>query len=216
MTGLPIKTFKNLIKIILIVILCISIAAGESAAQPDGRYIIRNDFAVNFHTEQWMGFYGIITNNTMTMENFDANSSVIPHIFSGISVHSGDYLVITTSPSPPDISGLKAGNIASIDEITGPGDDSGSNTFIHSSTYRIPSSGAVLVDVPSIYILDSMGHYSMEALLADINGDPVFAVPLEPGPGENNETYYFQFMLPDSGRHGGRLKYYLFYLQSGI
>ena len=37
----------------------------------------------------------------------------------------------------------------------------------------------ILTDVPSIYMLDSMGHYSREALLADINGDPVFAVPVE-------------------------------------
>ncbi|NJD51634.1 MAG: hypothetical protein FIB07_02080 [Candidatus Methanoperedens sp.] len=212
MTGLPIKTFKNLvIKIILIIILYISIVAGESGIQANGGYITRNDFAVKSYTEHWLGFYGVITNNTMTVESFDVNN-ITPHIFSGISVHSGDYLVITTSPSPPDISGLKAGNTASIDEITGPGDDSGSNTFTYSSTYRIPSSGAVLVDVPSIYILDSMGHYSMEALLADINGDPVFAVPVEPGSGENNETYYFQFMLPGNSR----LNYYLFYLQSGI
>ncbi|VVB54895.1 Uncharacterised protein [uncultured archaeon] len=89
------------------------------------------------------------------------------------------------------------------------GDDSGSNTFTNSSTYRIPSSGAMLADVPSIYMLDSMGHYSREALLTDINGDPIFAVPIEPGSGENNETYSFQFMLPDYGK-----LYYLFYLQS--
>ncbi|MDL5502499.1 MAG: hypothetical protein QSU88_04710, partial [Candidatus Methanoperedens sp.] len=62
----------------------------------------------------------------------------------------------------------------------------------------------------------SRGHYSIEALLADINGNPVFAVPVEHLPGKNNETYYFQLILPDNGRHGGRLKYYLFYLQSGI
>ena len=213
MTGLPIKIFKNLIiYIILIMILCVSISAGEGAVQANGGYITRNDFAVNSYTEHWMGFYAIITNNTMTIENFDMNNNAIPYIFSGISVHKGDYLIITTSPSPPDLSGLKAGNIASIDEITGLGDDSGSNTFTNSSNYRIPSSGALLADVPSIYMLDGMGHYSREALLADINGDPVFAVQVEPSSGKNNDTYYFQFMLPDNSR----LNYYLFYLQSDI
>ncbi|MDL5503284.1 MAG: hypothetical protein QSU88_08710, partial [Candidatus Methanoperedens sp.] len=113
---------------------------------------------MNFHTEHWVGFYGIITNNTMIIGNIDVKNNAIPHIFSGISVHKGDYLVITTSYSPPDLSGLKAGNTASIDEITGLGDDSGSNTFTNSFTYRIPSSGTVLVDVPSTYILDSRGH----------------------------------------------------------
>lgn len=217
MTGLPIKTFKNLrINIILIVIICISISAGESAVQANGGYITWNDFTVNSYTEHWLGFYGMITNNSMTIEIFDMkNNKALQHIFPGITIHKGDYLIITTSPSPPDLSGLKAGNIESIDEITGMGDDSGSNTFTNSSTYRIPSSGAVLVDVPFIYMLDGMGHYSMEALLADINGDPVFAVPVEPGPGENNETYSFQFMLPDNSRDNSRL-YYLFYLQSDI
>ncbi|HEX7627911.1 MAG TPA: hypothetical protein VF354_03205, partial [Candidatus Methanoperedens sp.] len=144
------------------------------------------------YSEHWLGFYGM-------------------YIFPGISVNKGDYLIITTSPSPPDLSGLKAGNIASIDEITGLGDDSGSNTFTNSSNYRIPSSEAVLDDVPSIYMLNGMGYYSREALLADINGDPVFAVPVESRPGENNETYYLQFMLPENGR-----LYYLFYLPSDI
>ncbi|CAG0977040.1 hypothetical protein METP3_01850 [Methanosarcinales archaeon] len=215
MTGSPIKIFKNIIiKIILIVILCVSITAGESAVQANGGYITRNDFAVNSYTEHWVGFYGMITNNSMTIENFDMNNNAIPHIFPGISVHKGDCLIVTTSPSPPDLSGLKAGNIAiaSIDEITGLGDDSGSNTFTNYSNYRIPSSGALLADVPSIYMFDGLGRYSRVALLEDINGDPVFAVQVEPRSGKNNETYYLQFMLPDNGR----LKYYLFYLQSDI
>ncbi|VVB54897.1 Uncharacterised protein [uncultured archaeon] len=93
MTGLPIKIFKNLrITIILIVILFASIEAVESAVQANGGYITRNDFAVNSYTEHWLGFYGMITNNSIT-------------------VNKGDYLIITTSPSPPDLSGLKAGNI---------------------------------------------------------------------------------------------------------
>ena len=216
MTGLPIKIFENLrINIILLVILFVSIEIGESAVQANGGYITRNDFAVNSYTEHWTGFYAIITNNTMTIENFDMNNNAIQHIFPDISIHKNDHLIITTSPLPPDLSGLKAGNIASIDEITGLGDDSGSNTFANSSNYRIPSSGALLADVPSIYISDGMGHYSREALLTDINGDPVFIVPIEPRSGKNNETYYFQFMLPDNSRDNGRL-YYLFYLQSDI
>jgi hypothetical protein len=217
LTGLPIKIFKNLIiNIVMVVIIFMSISTGEGAVQANGGYLTRTDFAVGQYTEHWLGFYGMITNNSMTIGNFDMkNNKAIQHIFPGITVHKGDHLIVTTSPSPPDISGLKAGNITSIDEITGPGDDSGSNTFTNSSTYRIPSSGAVLVDVPFIYMLDGMGHYSMEALLADINGDPVFAVSVEPGPGENNETYSFQFMLPDNSTDNSRL-YYLFYLQSDI
>ncbi|MFZ3168737.1 MAG: hypothetical protein WA130_14065 [Candidatus Methanoperedens sp.] len=209
---MPIKIIKDIIKnIIFVVIIYISISAGESAAQANGGYITRNDFAVNSYTEHWMGFYAIITNNSMTIENFDMkNNKAIQHTFPGITVHKGDYLIITISPSPPDLSGLKAGNIASIDEITGMSDDSGSNTFTNSSTYRIPSSGAVLADVPSIYMLDGMGHYSREALLTDIDGDPVFVIQVADS-GKNNETYSFQFMLPDNGR-----LYYLFYLQSDI
>ncbi|MFZ3385136.1 MAG: hypothetical protein WA144_14550 [Candidatus Methanoperedens sp.] len=219
------KVIKN---ILLLIIICTSISSGEGAVQANGGYLTRTDLAVNSYSEHWQGFYGMITNNTMldntltnntiTIGNFNVkNNNSIQYIFSGISVHKGDYLIITTSPSPPDLSGLKAGNIASIDEITGLGDESGSNTFTNSSNYLIPSSGALLADVPSIYMSDDMGHYSMEALFADINGDPVFAVPVESRiPCKNNETYYnetyyFQFMLPGNGR-----PYYLFYLPSDI
>jgi hypothetical protein len=215
LTGSSIKIIKNLvIKIILIVILFISIGSGEPGVQANGGNITRIDFAANSYTEHWLGFYGIITNNTMTIENFNReNNNSIKHIFLGISVYNGDYLIITTSSSPPDLFGLRAGNIASINEITGLGDDSGSNTFTNSSTYRIPSSGDELTDVPSISLLDSTGKYSREALFADINGDPVFAVPLESRiPGKNDEPYYFQIMLPDNGS----LTYYFFYLQSDI
>ncbi|MFZ3168658.1 MAG: hypothetical protein WA130_13670 [Candidatus Methanoperedens sp.] len=87
----------------MIVILCVSIAAGGSAVQANGGYITRNDFAVNSYTEHWLGFYGMITNNTMTIENFDMkNNKAIQHIFPGITVHKDDHLIITTSP--PDLS----------------------------------------------------------------------------------------------------------------
>ena len=224
MRGLSIKISNKVIKnILLLIIICISISAGEGAVQANGGYLTRTDLAVNSYTEHWLGFYGMITNNsmtnnTMTIRNLNVkNNNSIQNIFPGISVQQGDYLIITTSSSPPDLSGLIAGNIASIDEITGLGDDSGSNTFTNSSNYLIPSSGALLADVPSIYMSDGMGHYSREALFADINGDPVFAVPVESRiPCKNNETYYnetysFQFMLPGNGR-----PYYLFYLPSDI
>lgn len=216
MRGLSIKISKKVIKnILLLIIICISISAGEGAVQANGGYLTQTDLAVNSYSEHWLGFYGMITNNSMTIENFDMkNNKAIQHIFPGITVHKGDYLIITTSSSPPDLSGLKAGNIASIDEITGLGDDSGSNTFRNSSNYLIPSSGALLADVPSIYMSDGMGHYSREALLTDINGDPVFVVQVA-NSGKNNETYSFQFMLPDNSRDNSRL-YYLFYLQSDI
>ena len=127
------------------------------------------------------------------------------HIFTGISVHEGDYILITTSPSIPELLGLQAGNIASVDEITGLGDDSGSNTFTHSSNYLIPYSNAILTDVPSIYMFDSLNHYSREALFSDSSGNPVFAVPIEE---LRNTGSNIQFMLPDNGN----LTYYLFYL----
>ena len=222
--GLPIITIKDITKIItFIVIIYVSISAGEGAVQANGGYLSRTDFVLNSISEHWQGFHGMITNdtmtnNTMTIGNLNVkNNDSIQYIFPGISVHKGDYLIITTSTSPPDLSGLKAGNIASIDEITGLGDESGSNTFTNSSEYLIPYSGNVLADVPSIYMSDGMGHYSREALFSDINGEPVFAVPVESRiPGKNNETYYnetysFQFMLPDNSK-----PYYLFYLPSDI
>jgi len=133
-----------------------------------------------------MGFYGAVSNNTMTIENFDEkNNNSIQHIFTDISVQEGDYLIITTSPSPPEPSGLQAGNLVSVDEITGKGADSGSNTFRYSSSFMVPFSGTILVDVPSLYMFDIREHYFREALLADNNGNTVFAVPIESGDLQN-------------------------------
>lgn len=205
----PIKISNNLLIKTLLIAFCVSIATGHAAVQANGGYTTQVDFAGSSYTEHWLGFYGVFTNNTMTIENsYDRNYTSVQQIFSGIRAQNGDYLLITTSPSPPF--GLRAGNIASVDEITGWGDDSGSNTFTHSSNYRIPYSEDILTDVPSIYMFDNKTLYSREALFSDSNGNPVFAVPIEPYDLQNTSTHYFQLMLPDNGN----LTYYFFYLPS--
>ncbi|PWB51269.1 MAG: hypothetical protein C3F06_10655 [Candidatus Methanoperedenaceae archaeon] len=196
----PIKIISNLLIKTLLIAFFVSIAAGQADVQADGGYIARIDIAGNSNTEHWLGFYGVINNNTMIIRNSDAKNESA--VFTSISPQAGDYLLITTSPSPPSV--LQAGNIASVDEITGWGDDSGSNTFTHPSNYRIPYSNAILTDVPSIYIFDSMNHYFREALFSDSSGNPVFAVPIED---LRNTSSNFQFMLPDNGN----IRYYFFY-----
>jgi len=158
-----------------------------------------------------MGFYGVISNNTLAIENSNVkNNNATQYIFTGISVQEGDYMIVSTSPSPPEPSGLRAGNIASVDEITGRGDDSGSNTFIYSTAYMIPFSGTTLVDVPSIYMFDGREHYFREALLEDSKGNPVFAVPIEPQDMQYNKSHSFQLMLPQNGS----INYYFYYMPS--
>lgn len=209
--GSPVRVIRNqLLNILLIIALFVSITAGESVFQVNGGYLTHIDIERDSYTEHWKGFYGMISNNTMTIKNSNVkNNNAIQHIFTGISANEGDYLIITTSPSPPEPSGLRAGNRASVDEITGRGDDSGSNTFTYSSSYRIPFSGTTLLHVPSLYMFESREHYFREALLADSNGDPVFAVPIEPQD-INNKTHFFQFMLPQNDS----ITYYFFYLSS--
>lgn len=196
----PIKIISNLLIKTLLIAFFVSVAAGQAVVQAEGGYITQIDIAGNSYTEHWLGFYGVIKNNTIIIGNSDEKNEGA--IITGISPQAGDYLLITTLPSPP--SGLQAGSVASVDEITGFGDDSGSNTFTHSSDYRIPYSN-VITGVPSIYIFDSMNHYSREALFSDSNGNPVFAVPIEDF---RNTSSHFQLMLPDNGN----LTYYFFYL----
>jgi len=211
--GSPIRIIRKLlIDILLIMVLFLSITAGESVYQANGGYLTHMDIERNSYTEEWMGFYCLISNNTMTIENSHVKNNNIQHIFTGISIDEGDYILITTSPSPPELSGLRAGNIASIDKITGRGDDSGSNTFTYSSSYMIPFSGTILDDVPSLYMFDSREHYFREALLADNNADPVFAVPIEPQDIQNNKSRFFQFMLPQNDS----ITYYFYYLPSDM
>ena len=197
----PIKIISNLLFKTLLITFFVSIAAGQAAVQADGGYTTRIDIAGNSYTEHWLGFYGVINNNTIIIGNSDEKNEGA--IITGISPQAGDYLLITTSPSPPF--GLKAGSVASVDEITGLEGDSGSNTFTHYSNYRIPYSMDNLTDVPSIYIFYSMNHYFREALFSDSIGNPVFAVPIEDF---RNTSSQFQLMLPDNGN----LTYYFFYL----
>ena len=199
------------INLLLIIALFVSITAGESVFQANGDYLTNMDIESNYYTEHWMGFYGVISNNTMTIENSNVNNNnATQYIFTGISIHEGDYMIVTTSPSPPEPSGLRAGNKSSVDKITGRGDDSGSNTFTHFSSYVIPFLGTKLVDVPSIYIFDNREHYFREALLEDSNGNPVFAVPIEPQDIQYNKIHSFQLMLPQNGS----INYYFYYMPS--
>jgi hypothetical protein len=57
-------------------------------------------------------------------------------------------------------------------------------------------------------MFDSRGHYFREALLADSNGDPVFAVPIESQDFQNNKSHSFQLMMPQNGS----ITYYFYYL----
>jgi hypothetical protein len=204
---------KLLIKILLIVAaIYLSLIATEAAIQVYGGYITQIDFEGTSNTEHWLGFHGEITDYTITIENSRIrNNDSIQKFFLHISVHEGDYIFITTSSSPPVISELHAGNIASVDEITGGGYDSGSNTFTYSSTYRIPYTGIILDKVPVIYVFDGRQrtNYIMEGLLEDANGNLVLAVPLNGFQGEKNN---FSFMLPDNDNNN--LTYSIFYLPS--
>ena len=205
----PERIKKNLLIKILLIVAAVysSLIATEAAIQVQGGYITQIDFAGTSNTERWLGFHGEITANTITIGNsrLRKNDS-IQKIFMDISVHEDDYLLIMTSPSPPVLSGLRAGNIASIDGITGKGIDSGSNTFTYLSTYRIPYTGALLEQVPTLYMFERRFR---EGLLEDANGNLVLAVPLNGFQGEKNN---FSFMLPDNDNNN--LTYSIFYLPS--
>jgi hypothetical protein len=57
-------------------------------------------------------------------------------------------------------------------------------------------------------MFDNSEHYFREALLADSNGNPVFAVPIETKDIQNKKSHSFQLMLPQNGS----ITYYFFYL----
>lgn len=197
------EKYGIILKILFIITFFVSFATARPAVQADGGYTEKIDIAGDSYTEHWLGFYGVIANNTMMIRSSYSKNET--SIFTGIFPKPGDYILITTSTSIPLLSELHAGNIASVNEITGPGDDSGSNTFTHSSNYRMPYSDATLSDVPSIYIFYGVKDYFREALFSDTNGNPVFAVPIEY---HDQDTIRFQFLLPDNGK----LRYYFFYV----
>ena len=63
--GSPIRIIINLLlNILLIIALFVSITADESVFQVNGGYLTHMDIERNSYTEHWMGFYGVISNNT--------------------------------------------------------------------------------------------------------------------------------------------------------
>ncbi len=208
------------------------------ALQGSGGNINQVDFLGLFYnyTRYWQGYYSVITtasspvlnssyNYSSGSTNYSFNQSgiginTIQKLELGASIREGDYLLITTSPVPPVLTNLTAGNVSSIDAITGQGDESGTNTFTSKSSYRIPyTGGTILTDVPTLYTFvesKPQFNYFKEGLLQDENGTVVFAVPISssPVPGYDGSTYYFQFILPNN--ESNPLTYYMFYLPSDL
>ncbi len=212
------------------------LGSAAAAEMRSGGNITRVDFADVFYnyTQYWQGYYSVITSAPSPFLNSSYNYSSANYTFNssgigintirrvelGASIREGDYLLITTSPLPPVLTNLTAGNVSTIDTITGQGDESGTRTFTSRSSYRIPyTGGTVLTGVPTVYTFVNSGpqsNYFKEGLLEDDKGTMVFAVPINSTPvrGFDGESYYFQFMLPNNNTNP--LTYYMFYLPSDL
>ncbi|NJD77086.1 MAG: hypothetical protein FIB08_08340, partial [Candidatus Methanoperedens sp.] len=233
------NTATRILVAALLIAVSIHIFSGFAAAvEGSGGYITRADFPGIFYnyTRFWQGYYSVIIsgsspilnssyNYSSGLTNYTFNQSgiginTISGVQLGANIREGDYLLITTSPVPPVLTNLTSGNISSIDAITGQGDESGTNTFTSSSSYRIPyTGGTILTDVPTLYTFTNslpQFNYFKEGLLQDENGTIVFAVPISssPVPGYDGSSYYFQFMLPNN--ESNPLTYYMFYLPSDL
>lgn len=223
------RATRTILVATLLIAACISVCSeitDGAEIQGRGGYISRADFVVFYnYTNYWQGYYGVIVANTSPVYNSSFNESVpgistIRKLELGANVREGAYLLITASPSPPNLSSLRAGNISKIDAITGLGDESGTKTFTNTSSYRIPyTGGTILTDVPTVYTFvegEQQFNYFKEGLLEDENGTIVFAVPIYGSPvrGYDSDSYYFQFMLPNN--RSNPLTYYMFYLPSDL
>lgn len=225
---------------VMLLLIAVSMYPGIADAGSTGRggLVTGTDFVIFYnYTGYWQGYYSVITSNTSPVLNSSYNYSNASYNYNfsetgiGIntirslelgtsSIREGDYLLITTSPLPPVLTGLRAGNLSYIDAITGQNDESGTNTFTLTSSYRIPyTGGTVLTGVPTLYTyVDSnpQFNYFKEGLLEDANGTIVFAAPINSAPvrGYDGTSYYFQFILPNNGSNP--LTYYMFYLPSDL
>ena len=203
-----------LILAIMIIIIASSFSvAAEPASNGShdarGGFIAVIDFsAISMDTDKWQGYYGqIITQSSSThptpINPVQQGIGTIYKLELGANINEGDLILITNSSTVPILSELKAGNISTIDNITGNDWDSGTNTFTNTSTFQLPTIGININNVPTIYtFVDSNPQYNYfrEGLLEDANGNIIFIVPLNSSLnyGYDNSTYFFQFMVPNN------------------
>jgi hypothetical protein len=215
-----------------LLILAIIIASSFSvAAEPasngnldaKGGYITDIEFsAISMNTDKWQGYYGhIIARSSSIYPNpispVRQGIGTIYKLELGATINEGDLIIITNSSMVPVLSELKAGNVSTIDNITGIDWDSGTNTFTNTSTFHLPTIGINITNVPTIYTFaDSNPQYNYfrEGLLEDASGNILFIVPLNSSLnyGFDNYTYFFQFMVPNNRTNP--LVYSMYYVPS--
>ncbi len=197
--------------------------ASNGSHDARGGYITYIEFsAISMNTDKWQGYYGqIIAQSSSIYPNpvspVQQGIGTIYKLELGATINEGDLILITNSSTVPVLSELKAGNISTIDNITGIDWDSGANTFTNTSTFQLPTIGINITNVPTIYTFaDSNPQYNYfrEGLLEDASGNIIFIVPLNSSLnyGYDNSTYFFQFMVPNNRTNP--LVYSMYYVPS--
>jgi len=165
----------------------------------------------------WSGYYGdlLTSGDPITGWLMTSNLSVLPNLteqnlpircerFTG-------YLIISNESSLPDLNNLAAGNLVGLDAITGPGVDSGSNTFNLTSTFVIADT--TISNVPTTYTYvnnASQSTYFREGYLTD-GSARIFVAEIDQSTiGFDGDPHDFQFMLP----YELGAEYYIFVLFS--
>lgn len=197
--------------------------ANNGSHDAKGGYITDIKFsAISMNTDKWQGYYGqIIAQSSSIYPNpispVRQGIGTIYKLELGATINEGDLILITNSSMVPVLSELKAGNISTIDNITGINWDSGTNTFTTTSTFHLPTVGINITNVPTMYTFaDSNPQYNYfkEGLLEDASGNILFIVPLNSSLnyGFDNYTYFFQFMVPNNRTNP--LVYSMYYVPS--
>ncbi len=151
----------------------------------------------------WSGYYGdlLVSGGPIAGWLMVSNLSVLPNIteqnlpircerFTG-------YLLISNESSLPDLNNIAAGDLDDLNAITGPGADSGNNTFTLTSTFVI--AGRTISNVPTTYTNinnASQSTYFREGYLTD-GSARIFVAEIDQGTvGFDGYPHDFQFMLP--------------------
>lgn len=188
-----------------------------------GGNISNLEIEIHLTTIHWQGYAGNVTVQTTSpiyspgyFNESEPAIGTIRQLELGISSTPDGYLLITNSPQVLKLSSLKPGNISIIDNITGTGIDSGTNTFKNTSTYSIPGVGTIN-NVPTVYtFVNGKEQYTdfKEGFLEDGDGNMVFVAPVGmPTQGYDGITYNFQFIVPNK-YHPDPLTYYIYYVSA--
>jgi len=177
----------------IIIVIFLSLIPNASAGDiTEGGNITALNISILQQSMYWHGYFGdILTGGINAPTEITAHGGSISELNFTLACRFKDYLLITDSQTPPQISKLVAGNTSMLDAVTGYGSESGSNTFKYKTAFVV--NNRIIGNVPTLYTESFNNTFRMGLLTYD--GSIVFITNIHPDTiGFDGREHDFQFI----------------------